>query len=211
MLNPVTMNEDLNLTCRIWRFQRWNVSKDLQGVIFNDHHDYGPTTTIWPYYLAISTLFGNGFLGTIWHFERFGGDPQKRSLHNRLASQIMVACMLFMNSTNFLRTNLSYRFASSEVLRLYLKIHRTIHFTLLDLITLHTLVIYLQVVVWKRMREFNEELISRALWKSLYLGNFALSMLCPKEEKTDLYFYLIGGSEQPRESHVAETPHTVTR
>ena len=84
-------------------------------------------------------------------------------------------------------------------------------FTLLDFITLHTLVVYLQVVVWKRLREFNEELIICALWKSLYFGNLALSMFCPLEEKIDLYVYLVGGGKQPVQSHVAEAPQTVTR
>ena len=197
------MHENLTLTCRIWRFKDWNISSDLQENIYIDQGEYDF------YYWAITTLFGNCFLGIIWHFERFGGDPQKRSLQNRLASQIIVACILFMNSTNFLGANMSYRFASSEMLMLYIKIHRTIHFTLLDLITLHTLVVYLQVVVWKRLREFNEELIIRALWKSLYFGNLALSMLCPLEKETDLYVYLIGGSKQPAQSHVAEAPQTV--
>ena len=199
------MHEDLTLTCRIWRFKDWNISKDTQEKIYTDQHEY------FYYYWAITTLFGNGFLGIIWHFERFGGDPQKRSLQNRLASQIIVACILFMNSSNFVEVNLLYRFASSEVLLLYAKIHRAIHFILLDLITLHTLVVYLQVVVWKRLREFNEELIIRALWKSLYFGNLALSMLCPLGEKIDLYLFIIGGNRQPAQSHVAETPQAVTR
>ena len=165
---------------------------------------------LWTGTFAAWTL-GSVLMFGIIHYERFGGDPQKRSLQNRLASQIIVACILFMNSSNFVEVNLLYRFASSEVLLLHAKIHRAIHFILLDLITLHTLVVYLQVVVWKRLREFNEELIIRALWKSLYFGNLALSMLCPLGEKMDLYLFIIGGNRQPAQSHVAETPQAVTR
>ena len=202
------MLENSTLTCRMWRIHQRNISTDLQEDIFIDQNKY--ELYFWSY-MAISTLFGNSFLGIIWHFERFGGDTQKRSLQNRLASQIIVACILLMNSANILGANMSYRFASYDVLMLYIKIYRTIHFILLDFIILHTLVVYLQVVVWKRLREFNEELIIRALWKSLYFGNLALSMLCPMHEKIELYFYLIGGSTLPRQSHVAETSQTVTR
>ena len=109
------MLENSTLTCRMWRIHQRNISTDLQEDIFIDQNKY--ELYFWSY-MAISTLFGNSFLGIIWHFERFGGDTQKRSLQNRLASQIIVACILLMNSANILGANMSYRFASYEVLML---------------------------------------------------------------------------------------------
>ena len=64
-------------------------------------------------------------------------------------------------------------------------------------------VVYMQVVVWKRLRECNEELIIRTTCITIYLGNLVLSLLCPIEEKIKLYLYVIGGSPMPLRSHVA--------
>ena len=112
------MLENSTLACRMWRIHQRNISTDLQEHIFIDQNKY--EIYFWSY-MAISTLFGNSFLGIIWHFERFGGDTQKRSLQNRLASQIIVACILLMSSANILGANMSYMFASYEVL------HNAIH------------------------------------------------------------------------------------
>ena len=202
------MLEDLTVSCRVWRFWQQNVSDDLEGQFIDVDHDYY-------YYLwtsiIILTIFGNLFLGVLWHYERFGGDSQKRSLQNRLASQIIIACLLSLNNSNFSPLNLPKRFASYELWLLHLKLQRALHLILLDLIVLHTLVVYLQVVVWKRLRECNEELIINALCTTIYSGNLTLSLLCPIEEKIDLYFYLIGESNVPIKSHVAEIPQIVAR
>ena len=202
------MLEDLTVSCRVWRFWQQNVSDDLEGQFIDVDHDYY-------YYLwtsiIILTIFGNLFLGVLWHYERFGGDSQKRSLQNRLASQIIIACLLSLNNSNFSPLNLPKRFASYELWLLHLKLQRALHLILLDLIVLHTLVVYLQVVVWKRLRECNEELIINALCITIYSENLAISLLCPIEEKIDLYFYLIGESNVPIKSHVAEIPQIVAR
>ena len=202
------ISENISLSCRVWRFWHYNISKGFREELLIEEHKYD--SLLWTSVL-ITSLFGNLLLGVICHFERFGGDSKKRSLQNRLASQIAFSSMLIMNSRNFFLLNLSYRFASYEILMLYIKLHRAIYFINLDLITLHTLVVYLQVVVWKRLKEFNEELIIRAVWITLYLGNTTLSFLCPLQEKMDLYFYLIGGNKQPTESYVAENLPIVSR
>ena len=206
-LSPFKMLEDLYVSCRVWRIWQRNISDDLEGHFLdvNHYHYYYLWTSI-----IILTVFGNLLLGVIWHYERFGGDSQKRSLQNQLASQIIIACLLILNNGNFSPLNLPQRFASYD-LWLHLKLQRALYLILLDLIVLHTLVVYLQVVVWKRLRECNEELIIRATWITSYSGNLALSLLCPVEEKIQLYSYLIGGSRVPINSHVAEIPQIVAR
>ena len=202
------MPEEFPVSCRVWRLLQPNISDDLKGQLTPMDHNYY-------YYLwasiIIQTIFGNLFLGVIWHYERFGGDSKKRSLQNRLASQIIIACLLILNNSNFSPLNIPKRFARYEVWLLHVKLQRALHLILLDFIVLHTFVVYLQVVVWKRLRECNEELIINALCITIYSGNLALSLLCPIEEKLDLYIYLIGGSNVPIKSHVAEIPHIVAR
>ena len=194
------MPEDFSVSCRVWRLWQQNISDDLKGQLIPMDHNYY-------YYLWASiitlTIFGNLFLGVIWHYERFGGDSKKRSLQNRLASQIIIACLLILNSSNFSPLNIPKRFASYEVWLLHLKLTRALHLILLDFIVVHTFVVYLQVVVWKRLRECNEELIIRTTCITIYLGNLVLSLLCPIEEKIKLYLYAIGGSPMPLRSHVA--------
>ena len=203
------MSEIFTVSCRVWRLWQLNISHNLKEELLNVGHKYG--TLLWISVIVLA-IFGNIFLGVIWHFERFGGDSKKRSLQNRLASQIIIACLLLMNSSNFSALNLLYRFANYEVLLLQIKVHRAILFIVVDLIFLHTLVVYLQVVIWKRLRECNEELIIRVTWITIYFGNLALSILCPMEEKIDLYFYLIGrgGINLTKQSHVAEEPQIVS-
>ena len=203
------MSEIFTVSCRVWRLWQLNISHNLKEELLIVEHKYDSLLWISVIILAI---FGNLFLGIIWHFERFGGDSKKRSLQNRLASQIIIACLLLMNSSNFSALNLFYRFANYEVLLLQIKVHRAILFIVVDLIFLHTLVVYLQVVIWKRLRECNEELIIRVTWITIYFGNLALSILCPMEEKIDLYFYLIGrgGINLTKQSHVAEEPQIVS-
>ena len=143
------MPEDFSVSCRVWRLWQQNISDDLKGQLIPMDHNYY-------YYLwasiIILTIFGNLFLGVIWHYERFGGDSKKRSLQNRLASQIIIACLLILNSSNFSPLNIPKRFASYEVWLLHMKLQRALHLILLDFIVLHTFVVYLQVVVWKRLR-----------------------------------------------------------
>lgn len=42
---------------------------------------------------AVTMSFGNGLLWGIYHYERFGGDPQKRGLQNRIASEIFLSLL----------------------------------------------------------------------------------------------------------------------
>ena len=64
----------------------------------------GEITSTWD--LAISALafvisgtLGNALLIGIIHYEKFGGDPQKRSLRNRLTSEIIVCAACVSNLT----------------------------------------------------------------------------------------------------------------
>ena len=63
----------------------------------------------WAYILSSLAFFVSGTLGNalllgILHYERFGGDPQKRSVRNRMASEMVlcVACLSNLSIVMFL-------------------------------------------------------------------------------------------------------------
>ena len=44
---------------------------------------------------------GNALLWSIFHYERFGGDPQKRGLQNRLVSELVLSALLGKSNVEF--------------------------------------------------------------------------------------------------------------
>ena len=52
--------------------------------------------------IALSFSLGNFLLFGLYHYERFGEDPAKRSLFNRLISQCLLACAVQTNMGNIL-------------------------------------------------------------------------------------------------------------
>ena len=51
---------------------------------------------------GLSFTLGNLMLFGLYHYEKFGEDPAKRSLFNRLVSQCLIACSVQTNTGNFL-------------------------------------------------------------------------------------------------------------
>ena len=51
---------------------------------------------------GLSFTLGNLMLFGLYHYEKFGEDPAKRSLFNRLISQCLIACSVQTNTGNFL-------------------------------------------------------------------------------------------------------------
>ena len=70
---------------------------------------------------------------------------------------------------------------------------------------------YLQVVIWKRVKEFNEELIIKVVCRAIYLSLMALTYLCPSVEKLEIYFFLTGGGQSPIDSNVGESDNSFSR
>ena len=115
----IPMSHQFTVSCQVWEVVRQNISKNLEAELVDEGHTYG--YFLWTS-IIIQTFFGNFLLGAIWHYERFGGDSKKRSLQNQLASHIIIACLLIMNSNNISPLNQAKRFASYEVLVLYTKV-----------------------------------------------------------------------------------------
>ena len=123
------MEGSLHTSCRLWRFFNITIKDDTEKQL--EYHQYNHW--IWAS-IGICSVLGNIFLAAIWHFERFWGDTQKRSLQNRLASQIVIACMLIMNATNLQCVLIFYQLASFQVLVIGAKFVRGLHLVLPSLI-----------------------------------------------------------------------------
>ena len=89
--------------------------------------------------LFISLIPGNILLGTIVHFERFGGDSQKRGLQNRLVSEFVIATMLAVNSFHLFFPAYELDIFSPLVLASMLKIHRGFVLAAITLTVFHSL------------------------------------------------------------------------
>ena len=122
---PLTkMEGSPHTSCRLWRFFNITIKEGMEKQLDLEYHQY--EHWIWPS-IGICSVLGNILLVAIWHFERFWGDTQKRSLQNRLASQLVIACMLIMNVTNLGCVLIFYRLASFQVLVIVVKFLRGLH------------------------------------------------------------------------------------
>ena len=113
---------------------------------------------------------GNALLGSIVHYEWYGGDPQKRSLGNRLGSHLvlclMAAYMLKMGRITLLRYGTGRR--HQLIHDLIMALHYICFLCACWFANAITSLRYIQVVIWKRVREINEELTMRAIGISFY-------------------------------------------
>ena len=83
----ISMAEPIEIANVSWDCQIWtrNGEKTNEGGVSG----MWALVLLWALF-PLTTMVGNGFLIAVIHYERFTGDPQKRSLHNRLASHRLV-------------------------------------------------------------------------------------------------------------------------
>ena len=79
-----------------------NISLDCQmlyqtNTSFRNDEIVLPDIILWTLFTATTTI-GNAFLIAVIYHERFGGDPQKRCLQNRLASKVRTILQSMMNA-----------------------------------------------------------------------------------------------------------------
>ena len=131
--------------------------------------------------LSIAVICCNGMACAIICHERFGGDPQKRSLANRLAANVFFAftlstdCQVFcliLHETNAIGDYITIKILQTD--RIFL-------LAALTFMNLHTLVIFFQVIIFKRVKEINDELCDTCLRRSVYLSSSWFSFLMPME------------------------------
>ena len=120
------------------------------------------------------TALNNVLLLAIIHYERFGGDPQKRGLGNRLISAIFWT-MLFFIDTQFLHLFDHFPWAVAVV-------RRSLIISVPMFMNLHSMVIYLQVVVFRQVKEINDELAATCLRRAVHLGSLWFSVTFPVDD-----------------------------
>ena len=133
---------------------------------------------LWPLYILTSTL-GSAMLLGIVHYEKFGDDPQKRSLGNRLASDMILLIVFSVNVG-------TVAFVSSETgldnyieWDTFIRIYRSALLAIVTYTNIHTLVAYLQVCVIKHIKEINDEFCSKFLRRVILLSNAWANSILP--------------------------------
>ena len=140
--------------------------------------------------------------GIIYH-EWFGGDPQKRSLPNRFVSNAVLCDMLASLSihtfTALLRSNKNkiflanivtgktsffrYSIGSNTLQTFFFKIFIGFTYATFWFGNAVTFIRFIQAVIWKRVMEINEDLVSAAVNRSILLVSGSLGLLCHPEFK----------------------------
>ena len=146
-----------------------NPSK-LVGTTDRFYHDIVNWTSLTITFTLVFALFAG-----IIHYEWYGEDSQKRSLGNRLVSHAALAA-IFENFWRHLGIILvRYNLGSLMVYKIVWKIHMVFMLNQGWLINLHTVLRYFQVVIWKRIREINEDLSTRIILITFYTVAAALA------------------------------------
>ena len=105
----------------------------------------------------------------ILHYERFGGDPQKRGLGNRLIScgilSLLGQCICLQLLLVLIRLDLGSYNVNMILLRGYVGLG----FSTMGFVEANYVLRYLQIFVWGRVKEINEELAIRCIGRSMVL------------------------------------------
>ena len=104
----------------------------------------GLRVVLWFIY-SITFSFGNALLLSILHYERYGGDPKKRSLGNRLTADIGLAILLCANVGILPFIAMEAELDTYMPWDMYIRIYRFAFFSIVTFMNLHTLVAYIQV------------------------------------------------------------------
>ena len=151
-------------------------------------HDIDPSAIVIFDYMMWAATFAAWTLGSVLmfgiiHYERFGGDSQKRSLGNRLISssaKCLVAFSFCLQLVIILfRYDLSNAFVYISLIRCYMV------FSVAAILFVEVFVAlrYLQIFVWGCVKEINEELAMKVIGRSILLVSvglgFTLNMNLP--------------------------------
>ena len=135
----------------------------------------------------VVTMAVNSLLVAIIHYERFGGDPQKRSLINRLTSDMVWTIIFQLGLSLIWQVGYKAKLLSSNYIHFVMHARRALYISLLMFLNLQSLVLYCHVVIYKRVMEINDELCSSFLRRATYMGCFWLSFTTPLDKLMKKY------------------------
>ena len=145
-----------------------------------------PTVTTHSLLTALSWMvmflgfaLGNTSALFVIHYERFGGDWQKRGLNNRLYTRINFAILALNNTIIFLFI-LAETEVSAPSLYIFLsRIARASALSLLIFMAINILVIFWQAFVWLSIKDMNDHLLDNAITASTWGISLTWSFMQP--------------------------------
>ena len=132
---------------------------------------------------AIIISFGIPMNCLIVHYEWFGGDPQKRSLSNRIISSSVIANISAGISMHTFTAMIRWRIGTAAFQAVFFKMYIGCTYAAFTFANLSTIVRFVQVVIWKRVMEIDEELAAAVINRSVVCVCFLLGSLCHPEFK----------------------------
>ena len=143
---------------------------------------------LWTIFMISGTM-GNMLLLSVLHYERYGGDPQKRSVRNRLGFDITFSILLMVNLgiVAFVRVEMGYK--EDDINLTLSKAHRGFNFAAVTFMNLHSLITYSQVVVFKHVKAINDELLGKCLRRTAYGSSLWLSFMLPLNDSVTQSMY----------------------
>ncbi len=109
-------------------------------------------------FAAITIVFSIGENGCIWHFERFGGDPQKRTILNQLIGQLALNNIVGQAGVATLSFRIVFGPLSKPVYSsTFVLANITSSIVLLLILNEIILVRWLSMFVWKRSPPINDD------------------------------------------------------
>ena len=125
-------------------------------------------TLLWTFAL-INWTIGLSMMMGILHYERFGGDPQKRGLANRLISCGILSLLAQCICLQLILILIRFDVGSYNVYMILLRGYVGLNFSTMGFVEMNFILRYLQIFVWGRVKEINEELAIQCIARTMLL------------------------------------------
>ncbi len=152
-------------------------------------------------------IFGIPMLMAILSYEKNGGDPQKRTIMNRLLMNLVYNCLLaYMTSIKTIQLRLIFGPLPEVIVHVMFIFANAWHGTAsLLAITAMTIIRFLSLFVWKRVPPLNDNFFSQYFISLNYLVSFVLAFggRFGKIESSEMFYILAGkhlitNSQEPK-------------
>ena len=112
---------------------------------------------------VIAWTLGSLLMLGIIHYEKFGGDPQKRSLGNRLISSAVMSLAAYAFCWQIVLILIRYDLANLFVYIVLTRCFMGLALAAIGFVETSVALRYFQVFVWEHIKEINEELAMRSI------------------------------------------------
>ncbi len=149
----------------------------LEEKVFNiDHDKYFRFRVTMAVFAMATVILSTMSLGCIWHYERFGGDPRKRTILNQLIGLLAlnnICGQLIGMLAFYYRLAISGPLSMTAAKIMFLVPNVTTSFVILLILDEIILIRWLSVFIWKQLPPLNDDFFG-LFFKCL---NFGLSLM----------------------------------